>query len=196
MVTMSNYPVNIDQGQASLGRQWFALSVTPKLTGPVLIALENKGYESFTPFQTIVKKGRAGTSEARVPAFPGYVFARLDLRFRLPVLMTPGVRGIVGYGRQPAPIDDEEIDALTRVIQSGLPAEASPFLRWGDRVELIEGPLAGLTGVLMKQKKGDRVLVQVTLINQALAVDVESAWIRLSQTAPECYALPAGQAEW
>ena len=173
-------------------RQWFALSVTPKLTQAILIALENKGYENFTPFQTIVRKGRERDTEKRVPAFPGYVFVRLDLRFRLPVLMTPGVRGIVGYGRQPAAIDAEEIEALTRVVESGLPAESSPFPRRGDRVELVAGPLAGLTGVLLKQTKGNRVVVQVSLIRQALAVDVESAWVRSLEAACACGAGQAG----
>ena len=184
------------QEQASERRQWYALWVNPKLTGPILIALENKGFESFTPFQTIVRKGRSQTSEVVVPAFPGYVFVRLDLRFRLPALMTPGVRGIVGYGGQPAPIDDEEIDALKRVIGSGLRAEPSPFLQNGDRVQLIDGPLAGVTGVLLRQNRGNRVLVQVSLISQALAVDVESSRLRSLQTAYDCRALAAAQAAW
>jgi transcription antitermination factor NusG len=193
---MSNCGTIDGKEHASDARQWFALSVNTKLTWPILIALENKGFESFTPFQTTVRKVRDRISEMVVPAFPGYIFVRLDLRFRLPALMTPGVRRIIGYGGQPAPVDDEEIDALRRVIRSGLRAEPSPFLRNGDRVRLIGGPLAGLAGVLIRQKRGNRVLVQVTLISQALAVDVESSWVRSLQTADDCCALAAGRAGW
>jgi transcription antitermination factor NusG len=171
---------NLDKAQKA---QWFALTVTPKLTEQVLTALARKGYECFTPWQRLTSSTRGGRQERRVLAFPGYVFARMDIRLRYPALVTPGVRGIVGYGRQPAAIDDAEIDSLLRVLSSGMPAEAVPAMRSGDQIVLSEGPLAGLTGVLARIKNRDRVLVQVTLINQALAVDVDASWIRLPQSA-------------
>jgi transcription antitermination factor NusG len=181
---MSIYGLPDDQAQSNSGLQWFALSVTPKLTQLVLTALEHKGYDCFTPLQSTTRKRRDQAADVQVPAFPGYVFARVDVRFRLPILVTPGVRGIVGYGRRPAPVDDGEILALRRVMQSQLPAKSAPYLRSGDRVQLVEGPLSGLTGLLIKHKGADRVLVQVTLINQALAVDVDSAWVRSLDAEP------------
>jgi len=91
----------------------------------------------------------------------------------------------VGFGKQPAAVDDEEIDAIRRVMRSELPAKAAPFLRCGDKVQLVAGPLTGLTGLLIQQKDGDRVLVQVTLINRGLAVDIESSWVRPLDSAAE-----------
>ena len=164
--------------EISGSEEWFAVTVDPKLTQPTLVTLRQKGYDAFTPFQTVIRKWRDRTSESLVPAFPGYIFVRLDVRFRLPVLTTPGVRGLVGYGKQPAAICEEEIEALRRVMASKLPAEASPFPQAGDAVRLARGPLAGLTGILISQTKLSRVLIRVTLIQQALAVDVESDWIR------------------
>ena len=193
MVTMSICGSADDQTQSNSGLQWFALSVAPKLTQLVLTALEHKGYECFTPLQASTRRRRDQSADLQVPAFPGYVFARMDVRFRLPVLVTPGVRGIVGYGRQPAPVDDGEIFGLRRVMQSQLPAKSAPYLRSGDRVQLVEGPLSGLTGLLIKQKGANRVLVQVTLINQALAVDVESGWVRSLDAEPACRVLTAAQ---
>jgi transcription antitermination factor NusG len=167
------------------GEEWFAATVDPRLTQPTLVTLGQKGYDAFTPFQTVVRKWRDRTSESLVPAFPGYIFVRLDVRFRLPVLTTPGVRGLVGYGKQPAAICNQEIEAIRRVMKSKLPAEAFPFLQAGDTVRLIAGPLAGLTGVLISQTKVNRVLIRVTLIQQALAVDVESEWVRPAANATD-----------
>ncbi len=165
------------------GEEWFAVTVDPKLTQPTLVTLGQKGYDAFTPFQTVVRKWRDRTSEALVPAFPGYIFVRLDVRFRLPVLTTPGVRALVGYGKQPVAIREEEIEAIRRVMKSKLPAEAFPFPQTGDAVRLVAGPLAGLEGVLVSRTKLNRVLIRVTLIQQALAVDVESDWVRPVTTA-------------
>ena len=181
MVTMALFP-SVERWARE---EWFAVTVDPKLTQPTLVTIRQKGYDAFTPFQTVIRKWRGRTSESQVPAFPGYLFVRLDVRFRLPVLTTPGVRGLVGYGKQPAAICDEEIEAIRRVMASKLPAEASPFLQAGDVVRLIGGPLAGLTGVLISQTKLNRVLIRVTLIQQALAVDVESDWVRPAANATD-----------
>ncbi len=158
-------------------QEWFAVLVDPKQTQLILMSLMQKGYEAFTPFQTVVRKWRDRTSELLVPAFPGYLFARLDVRFRLPVLTTPGVRGLVGYGKQPVPICEEEIAAVRRIMTSKLAAQSCPFPLAGTTVRLVKGPLAGLTGILMGQSKLHRVLIRVALIQRALAVDVESDWL-------------------
>jgi transcription antitermination factor NusG len=173
VVTMSFFPLR-DQ---ETNEEWFAVLVDYKLTHLILTSLAQKGYDAFTPFQTVVRKWRDRTSELLVPAFPGYLFARLDVRFRLPVLTTPGVRGLVGYGKQPVAICDEEIAAIRRVMSSKLPAEPFPFPQAGDTVRLVKGPLAGLTGILMGDAKLNRVLIRVALIQRALAVDVESDWL-------------------
>jgi transcription antitermination factor NusG len=181
VVTMAIFPSAETTGR----EEWFAVTVDPKLTQPTLVRLCQKGYDAFTPFQTVVRKWRDRTSESLVPAFPGYIFVRLDVRYRLPVLTTPGVRGLVGYGKQPAAICEEEIEAIRRVMASKLPAEASTFPQAGDVVRLAGGPLAGLTGVLVSKTKLNRVLIRVTLIQQALAVDVESDWVRPAANATD-----------
>ena len=164
-------------------KEWFAVQVDPKLTQSVLVALWHKGYEAFTPFRTAVRQCRKKAFRSQVPVFPGYVFARVESRYRLPILMTPGVRCLVGYGKQPIPICEKEIEAIRLVMQSEIPAEPVPFAQTGDAVVLVGGPLAGLSGILMDQQKQNRLLVRVTLIQQALAVDVDSHWVR-SQPVP------------
>ncbi len=162
-------------------QRWYAVQVTPKLTAPAVSALRQKGFEAFTPFRTVVRKWCDRTSLKETPAFPGYVFARMDIRSRLAVLTTPGVRGIVGFGRRAAPVCDEEIEAIQRVMSSRLSAEPWPFFSPGDPVRVVGGPLAGISGVLVSVKKGNRVVVRVTLIEQALAVDVDTSWVRLGK---------------
>jgi transcription antitermination factor NusG len=183
--------------ETAVREEWFAVTVDPKLTQATLVTLGQKGYDAFTPFQTVIRKWRDRTSESLVPAFPGYIFVRLDVRFRLPVLTTPGVRGLVGYGKQPAAICEEEIEAIRLVMASKLRAEAFPFPQVGDVVRLAGGPLAGLTGVLMSQTKLNRVVIRVTLIQQALGVDVESDWIRPAANAtdadPDARLIPASE---
>jgi transcription antitermination factor NusG len=71
--------------------------------------------------------------------FPGYVFCHFDSNRRLPILVTPGIVGVVGLGNKPEPVDDSEMarrcpDVL---FTRGL------FLRSGQGIRLHSGPLMG-----------------------------------------------------
>jgi hypothetical protein len=44
-----------------------------------------RGYDCFTPLQSTTRKRRDQAAGVQAPAFPGYVFARVDVRFRLPL---------------------------------------------------------------------------------------------------------------
>ena len=102
---------------------------------------------------------------------------RLDSQERLPILKTPGVIQIVGIGRTPIPVDEEEIIALQAAVRTGLPKHPCPFLRVGDRVRIEGGPLCGVEGILLNFKGRYRLVLPVSLLQRSVAVGVESAWV-------------------
>jgi transcriptional antiterminator RfaH len=165
-------------------REWYAVQVeNSRVLDPVLASLREKGYEAFTPFRTVSLKGRRGKVVSRAPVFPGYIFTRLDIRFRMPVLTTPGVRCLVGYGRCPVPLNPDEILAIRRAARTELPVEEHPYPGEGQVVRLVQGPLTGITGILVGNEGESRVVLRVTLLQRALAVTVNSDWVRLVATA-------------
>jgi len=97
---------------------WFALYVSLRQENVVTSLLRTKGYEAFSPCYVRRRKWCDRIQERDTPLFPGYVFGRFDPRFRLPVLTTPGVRSIVGYGRVPVPISEREIRAIQDAVNS------------------------------------------------------------------------------
>jgi len=78
----------------------------------------------------------------------------------------------------PAPIDDNEIAAIQRIVRSGLNAEGWPFLSTGQRVCVEYGPLAGLDGLFVEVRKQHRIVVSVTLLRRSVAVEIERDWVR------------------
>jgi transcription antitermination factor NusG len=117
-------------------------------------------------------------AEVEAPLFPGYVFCRFDLSQRLPILVIPGIVSVVGIGREPAAIPDEEIAAVETVLQSGLNAEPWPYLPEGQRVRIDKGSLGGIEGIVVKSKKGAwRMVVSVTLLQRSLSVEIDREWI-------------------
>ena len=77
----------------------------------------------------------------------------LPLRFKqAPILVTPGIVGIVGPGNRPEPVEDIEIASIRKLALSGRPVQPWPFLRSGQRVRLQAGPLVGAEGIFLRVK--------------------------------------------
>ena len=129
---------------------WYALRVRPNYEKPVAAALRGKGFREFLP---LVQRRRQWSDRVKVmdlPLFPGYLFCRLNLEERMPLLTTPGFLYLVGVGKNPEPVDESEIAAIQCVLRSGLVVTPWPSLVVGQRVQLRHGPLRGLEGVLTK----------------------------------------------
>lgn len=156
--------------------QWFALRTTGH-EKTIAQLLRMKGFEEFLPVYRARKKWSDRTKEVHLPFFPGYVFCRFDVNNRLPILTTPGVAFIVGTGKIPVPISDDEIDALKRVVHSGVAASPFPFLAVGDRVRIIDGPLQNLEGLLVSVRNSWRVVVSVNLLQRSLAAEIDREWV-------------------
>jgi transcription antitermination factor NusG len=157
---------------------WFAVRVRPRAERVVADALLAKGYEQFLPLHLERRRWSDRVTSVEMPLFPGYVFCRFDVRQRLPILTTPGVILLVGVGKTPLPIDDEEIASLRVLVASRLQLQAWPCLHVGERVQIVGGPLAGAHGILLRIKSEQRLVVSITLLQRSVAVEIPEscAW--------------------
>jgi len=157
--------------------QWFALQVRSRYEHSVATHLGGMGYERFLPLYKCRRRWSDRFKEFELPLFPGYVFCRLDLSNRLPVLMTPGVTLIVGAGKIPLPIDEVEMTTIQAAVSSGLRSEPWPFLQIGQRVKMNYGPLCGLEGILVDRRGRHHLMLSVTLLQRSIAVEVDRDWV-------------------
>lgn len=157
---------------------WYALQIKPRFEKVVETQLQYKGYEAFLPVYTSTRKWSDRTKSISLPLFPSYLFCRFDINSRLPILITPGVNSIVGAGKVPIPVDDAEMQSLCHLVKSGLRPEPSPYTKEGDTVRIENGPLEGLTGIVVRTSGRDRLILSVTLLKRSVAVEVDSRWIK------------------
>jgi transcription antitermination factor NusG len=68
-----------------------------------------------------------------------------------------------------------EIEAIRRVVESPLKAEPHPFLKSGDWVRVIAGPLEGLEGILLRKKNLWKLVLSVQILQRSVAVEVDAA---------------------
>ncbi len=166
------------------GSPWFALQVRANHELRVANFLHCRGYDPFVPLYQCrrVWSDRIKTLDA--PLFPSYLFCRLNIHDRLPVLITPGIIRIVGRKGQPQPVDEAEISAVRTLVTSGFPNQPWPFLRTGDRVHIEQGPLRGLDGILVEVRGVHRLILSVTLLERSVAVEIDSAFVKSLSRAP------------
>jgi transcription antitermination factor NusG len=158
---------------------WYALQVRPRYESLSLELLSQKGLDAYLPLYSVRRRWSDRYVETKLPLFPGYIFCRLDYRDRvLPVLTTPGVVRVLGVGRMPMPVDERELDVVRLVVESGRALHPWPLPQVGDRVILEHGPLAGVEGIIIGQKKQRRLVVSVTLLRRSVAVEIEDDWAR------------------
>ena len=123
--------------------------------------------------------------EVQVPLFPGYTFCRFDPHDRLRIMMAPGLVHVVGRGRIPVPIAEQELEAVRRMLNSELFTRPFPFLQTGQTVRIAEGPLAGIEGILLDIKNSHRVVVSISLLQRSVATEIDLDWVRpLARKAP------------
>ncbi|HLK67802.1 MAG TPA: transcription termination/antitermination NusG family protein [Bryobacteraceae bacterium] len=166
--------------------QWFAIRVKSNREYITSQALTGKGYEVMLP--TFRRAGRGGSSGV-VPLFPGYLFSRFDVTKRLPVLTTPGIVHIVGVGKTPVPIDEDELRSLRIVLDAGLPVRRDELYTVGQKVHIRKGPLCGAGGIVTDVQE-HRFVVTISLLQRSISVLLEPDWIGadtpVKVSAPSC----------
>jgi transcription antitermination factor NusG len=156
---------------------WFAIMARTGREKSSTLLLENLGYECLLPVSKYSRHWSDRIKEVEIPLFPGYLFCRMDPHNRLPVLMTPGVIQIVGVGKTPVPVEEEEIAAIQRVVKNGISTMPWPYLQIGHVARIEEGPLRGMTGIIVRIKSGMKLVLSVSLLQRSVAVEIDRSWV-------------------
>lgn len=163
--------------EVAAAARWHVLWTRSNCEQLVHDQLAGKGFELFLP--KIGRWCRRGKLKylAPVPMFPSYLFLRhaMDKISYIEVCKTRGLARILGdrWDRL-GTVPDGEIGAIQKVLETDLPATSYPYLREGQRVRVVHGPLANAEGILVKSelKKGLLVL-SVDLLRRSVAVEID-----------------------
>jgi transcription antitermination factor NusG len=158
-------------------REWCAVHTRYQHEQQVNELLAIKGFETFFPTSASVHTWKDRKKKISQALFPGYLFVANLGDSRLPVLSTPGVCAIVSAAGIPATIPDHEIETIRRAVSSPYRVSPHPYLKGGDRVCVRQGPLTGMTGILVRTEKLSRLILTIELLGRAVAVEIESSCV-------------------
>jgi transcription antitermination factor NusG len=157
---------------------WYVVVVRSNFERAACLCFQEKGYETYLPLYRARRKWSDRTKEIEAPLFGGYMFCRFDASQRLPILQTPGVVSIVGTKTTgPVAVDEAEIVAVRKMLDSQLPVGPWPFLHEGNFVTVERGPLAGVEGRVVEVKSRFRLVVSVSLLQRSVYAEIDRDWV-------------------
>jgi len=161
--------------ESDVPRYWYAVQTRPHHEKRVEERLKLKSLSTFLPLHRCRHHWKNGVhADLELPLFPCYLFARVSDYDRLAVVQLPGVVGLAVSSVHPTSIPDKEIEVLRTAVDT-LGATPHPYLKTGEKVRIVAGPLAGMDGVLTRRKQELRVVITIELIMRSLIVEVSEA---------------------
>lgn len=179
---VEHYSNNRSQEKREAVFEWFALRVRSNYERLAVVHLKDRGFDQFAPTYKTERQLSDRKKLVEALLFPGYVFCRLNPENRLPVLSIPGAVRLIGFGKGPTPIPENEIEAVRKMVGSGLLVGPWPFLSVGQSVRIERGPLTGVEGILKEVKKAFRLVVSIHLLQRSVSVELDRSWITPSSS--------------
>ena len=174
-ITMDSEPMLPAEDAIQKEMLWYAGYTASRHEKRVAEHFAQRGIEHFLPLYETIHRWNNGRHRVQLPLFPGYIFVRIALRNRLRVIEVPGFVRLVGFNSLPCPLPETDINKMKEALNKGVLAEPYPYLTVGTRVEVRNGPLQGMTGILLRRQNRCRVVISVDLIMRSMAVEVEAA---------------------
>jgi transcription antitermination factor NusG len=152
---------------------WYALKVRTGGELSTVTALRMRGFDPFCPTQQERRRYSDRMKVVETAVFPGYVFCKFDIQKKLPVVSAPGVEYIVGFAGIATPIPEVHIQHIRRMVKAGAGACVSDRFTQGQRVRVTHGPLEGVEGILVRDPRGDRLVVSIDLLHQSASLHID-----------------------
>lgn len=186
MIAASGSPASKNDAAGDL--RWYCLRARAKRESWAARQLQDRtGLEVFAP-RLQMQAPRPRSKASSEPLFPGYLFARFDLRTDARfVSSTPDILGLVQFGRHVPPVDEGIISYLRTHTAS--PFVIEPVFIIGDWAQVLTGAFMGQTGqVIAFDQARERACLLLSLLGGQVRVQLPLHALR---SPNEAHAFPS-----
>jgi transcription termination/antitermination protein NusG len=156
-------------------KSWFVFYTKSRQEKKVRDLLQRRGYDVFLPLQKVMRQWSDRKKKVETPLFNSYIFV-FESEDKIPFIsQTPGIAWNIRHNEKPAILHPKELETIQRFLSSGLLLESQSHqnLQAGDPVEVIDGPLKGMLGFLVKTSEGEKFTVALESIGQTMLVRID-----------------------
>tara|TARA_B100001123_G_scaffold259367_1_gene289001 strand:+ start:612 stop:1109 length:498 start_codon:yes stop_codon:yes gene_type:complete len=162
-------------------KKWIVVRSKPRSEKIVYDQLLEKGIEAYLPLLKERRKWSDRKKWVEFPLFSSYLFANIELKNSIFVLQTHGVSSLVKFGEEIAIVQENIIKTIKLAIDGGYQLTPTEYFIAGNEVEVIEGPMKGVKGIVVQLKGKDRLIIKIDAIQQALSINIDSRFIKNSK---------------
>ncbi|MCK9162849.1 MAG: UpxY family transcription antiterminator [Bacteroidales bacterium] len=163
-------------------KKWFALYVQPRKEKVVEKELLRSNYEVYLPLKKCLRQWKDRKAMVEMPLIPSYVFTRIREVDMWDIVKINGCVKFIWFNNKPCSIPDNQIDSMRLIQEKEIEIELENNIRpnQGDRVRIVEGPFAGLIGVIKRGNKNN-FAVRVDSLGVDLSIVLEESQIKLAE---------------
>jgi transcription antitermination factor NusG len=159
---------------------WYAIYTKPRHEKKIYARLLQEHVEAYLPLQTTIRQWSDRKKKVSEPLFRCYVFVYISNKDYFRVLCFNGVVRYVTFEGKAVTIPAKQIQLIRNLLdQDMIIEESSDPIPMGAKVEIIAGPLTGVTGELLENAGKRRVIIRIEEINKALLVNVPLSYLKI-----------------
>jgi len=159
---------------------WYCVHTRSRHEDVVYQRLTDKQIQAFLPKMEVWSKRKDRRKKIQKALFPGYLFVyeMMNPQHGLEILKTPGVVKILGNEVGPMPVPETQIESIKKLLDGKAAVSPFPYLKEGQLVRIVDGPLRGCEGFLVKIKEQkEKLVISIDLLQRSVSVEIESASI-------------------
>jgi transcription antitermination factor NusG len=163
-------------------KHWYAVYTVVRHEKAVNSSLSGKNIETFLPLREVMSQWKDRKNRVRLPLFPGYIFVRVlekDTCSILIILNTKGVVRILSSNGSYEVVPAHQIDSIRLLVDTNVEYDPYKYLVKGKEVVVVNGPLQGVSGKILKRKGQNRLIVSIGIIKRSASVEIDPADVEL-----------------
>ncbi|WP_114749038.1 UpxY family transcription antiterminator [Pleomorphovibrio marinus] len=161
-------------------KYWYVMYTAPRAEKKVYSRLKEKGVTVYLPLVEELRQWSDRKKKVERPLFNGYLFVRISRDKLWEALQVNGAVKFVNFAGEHAVVKDEEIEAIQRIISTGVAVEVeTDHIEKGESVKILGGPLTGFEGECIKKSNKDYFIIRIPGINQSMLVNVPRKFLEV-----------------
>src|SRR5690554_2454707 len=160
--------------------QWYVMYTAPRSEKKVEQRLTEKGLDVYLPMVEEVRQWSDRKKKVQRPLFNGYLFVFTSKDRLWEALQVAGAVKFVNFAGEHATVRDTEIEAIKRIISTGIAVEVETSnIEKGQQVKILGGPLEGFQGECVQKGNKDYFIIRIPSINQSMLVNVPQKYLEV-----------------
>ncbi len=157
--------------------RWHVIHVKPRFEKKMALYCEAHAIRHYLPLREETKRYQRRKVVTEKPVFPSYVFSVFDDDKRKLIFESRSVIRILEVVNQD--IFFHELEQVRKALEIDVTLGACPAFTAGKLVKIISGPFMGVEGIIKAVKGKTKVILNVDMIGQGVAVEAETEFLEV-----------------